>query len=149
MRSVRSIVLISFVCLLLLGFSEQGLKGAPIELSSGRQVSFERPGIYKFTKSDDTLLLLSYLTLEPLYQGTKPNEAQERQLISETDEICRYYANPYVQRYMQQFASQDFASMAIRIRYQVGEKNGLKSFVNWTTVYHLNGMTCGEQLKSS
>ncbi len=89
------------LCLFLALAAEPATAGGkqPIELTSGRLVTFERPGIYKFTKTDDTLLLLSFLTPSKLYDGKRPARAQEDQLNAETDEICRSYATPYLAKF--------------------------------------------------
>ncbi|GAB5470389.1 MAG: hypothetical protein Kilf2KO_34190 [Rhodospirillales bacterium] len=78
-------------------------------------------------------------------RGNKPTQLDEARLMAETDEICRYHANPYIERLRVQFSSQDFTVLAIRLRKQVGKKDGLTYFLRWTTLYDLDGNSCGER----
>ncbi len=125
----------------------QGQVTGPFHLSSGMTVTFERPGIYKFPKTNDTLLMLVFLTDSALLDDLENIDKDDDRMKADAMEICQKYADDLIKYHMKAFANVLFTVMAIKIRKQVGEEGGLRKYNNWTSVFHLENGECGEQIE--
>ncbi len=129
---------------------------APITLSSGTTLAFERIGVVVFTEGQvRSMFTLTFDTDTPAVNvGIDPNASEAdkatagKALDAEALEICREHSDEILDMILEGPIPDEFGAFGIVMRRLLNESNGIKQHVKWTSIFTIVDGRCGVPFNS-
>ncbi len=117
-----------------------------MRLQSGMELPLARHDLYRFSESEEVLLLLTFLASSDNLDDGLLSEATKERVQASAAEICEAHVKPFIAKGLAFFPGVEFALVGIRIQVPTEEKTGVQQFVNWTTVHRLEDQDFGRPI---